>query len=278
MTRTVEPTGRLWRFDAQLRAAIPREQDQLRADLDRAVSRCWQLGITSVTDASPDLDAVAMGMLNAVRLPTMLLGAPDGAEPVKVVLSDHNLPGFDGLRSRLAEIHASGRPVAVHAVTRAALVLLLAVLDEVGRHSRDRIEHAAVVPDPLALAGLTVVTQPAFIAERGDRYLVEVDVEDLPCLYRYASLMRSGVHVLPSSDAPYGPLEPRTVMRSAANRCTVAGHVIGADERVSMATACSGYFKDAWSRVRRVQRGSPAALVLSRRGVANDIPELVLVP
>ena len=71
-----------------------------------------------------------------------------------------------------ASAHAAGRPVAVHCVTRVQLVLTLAALDAAGRLPGDRIEHGAVIPAESLpdLRGLTVVTQPHFVAERGEQY------------------------------------------------------------------------------------------------------------
>ena len=63
-------------------------------------------------------------------------------------------------------------------MTDSQLVVTIAALREAGGHPGDRIEHAAVVPDDciadLAELGVTVVTQPNFVAERGDEYRAEV--------------------------------------------------------------------------------------------------------
>lgn len=92
--------------------------------------------------------------------------------------------------------HAAGRPVAVHCVTRESLLLTLAALDVCGVLRGDRIEHTAVVPvevrAELARAGVRVVTQPSFIARRGDDYLARVDPDDVDLLYPYASLLAAG--------------------------------------------------------------------------------------
>ena len=83
------------------------------------------------------------------------------------------------------------RPVAVPCVTRVQLVLALAAPQEVGRRPGDRIEHGAVIPkECLAdLRGLTVVTQPHFVAERAAQYRSEVPAADLPDLWRLRSLL-----------------------------------------------------------------------------------------
>jgi predicted amidohydrolase YtcJ len=252
------PTGRLWRYDTRLRAALPATPP----DLPRILTELRSLGITSVTDATPDLDAEAVRLLSEQPLPVTLLGDPAADTAWKVVLRDHDLPSYVDLRSRIVDVRAAGRPVAVHCVTRESLLLTLAVLDDVGRRPGDRIEHGAVIPDPGALHGLRVVTQPGFLSDRGDDYLSDVRADDLACLYRYRSLLAAGIDVLPSSDAPYGPLDPWLVMRAARDRRTRAGRTVGAEERVDVARVLDGYLCDADGRRRRVRVGEPARLVL----------------
>ena len=94
---------------------------------------------------------------------------------------------------------APAAPVAVHCVTRVALVLAWRRGTRSARVDGDRIEHGAVIPVELIGGvrelGLTVVTQPASSRERGDQYLAEVDPEDLPHLWRCGSLLDAGVEV-----------------------------------------------------------------------------------
>jgi predicted amidohydrolase YtcJ len=122
-------------------------------------------------------DAVRSGALpQRVHLLGAPLGAtlPDGLAtgPCKIVIADSGLPDLDELTDRIRTAHAASRGVAVHCVTREALVLLLAALDEAGHRPGDRIEHAALVPreliGELARRGLRIVTQPGFLAHRDD--------------------------------------------------------------------------------------------------------------
>lgn len=257
---TGEPTGRLWRYDDRLRAALP-ETDP-RPGLALVVDELQALGVTSVTDATPDLERAAVRLLSELPLSVTMLGDPDGNAPWKLLLRDHDLPTYDELRTAVARTHDAGRAVAVHCVTRESLLLTLAVLDDVGRLPGDRIEHAAVVPDPAALRGVRVVTQPGFVADRGDDYRRDVHRDDQPHLYRYATLSAAGVDVLPSSDAPYGPLDPWAVMRAARDRRTTSGAVVGPGDRASTADVLDGYLRDHDGRRRRVAAGAPARLVL----------------
>jgi len=225
------PTGRLWRVDPWLRDRLAPSPVP---DLGTLGGRLAAWGVTGVTDATPDLDDRAVELLVAAmasgRLPQRvhLLGVdrlPDDLPaavrdrvtvgPRKVVLPDHDLPALDELIAQLRDIRATrpgGRAVAVHCVTRDALVLLCAALEEVGAAPGDRIEHASVVPaallPTLRRLGVTVVTQPGLVAARGDEYLREVDPEDMPGLYRHASLVRSSIPVGLSTDAPYTGTDP----------------------------------------------------------------------
>src|SRR5207302_5890494 len=151
------------------------------------------LGVTGVTDATPDLPAETVELLTSGALPQRLhlLGAPGSAAPRKILPADHRPPDFDALREEIGRTHQTGRPVAVHAVTRESLVVTLAVLAETGTLPGDRIEHAAVVSwDTIPLlAGLVVVTQPSFVAERGAEYQRDIPESEHADLYRYASLL-----------------------------------------------------------------------------------------
>jgi predicted amidohydrolase YtcJ len=273
-------TGRLWRADDWLLGRLPRSGPPSLAALGPLLTG---YGITAVTDATPNLTAEAVDAISAAmasgELPqrVQLLGAPLGtalgaavpgggpdgpaptAGPWKIVLADSQPPTFTELAEAAAEAHRVGRPVAVHTVTRESLVLLLAVLDQVGALPGDRLEHAALVPAdliaPIRRLGLRVVTQPGFIADRGDDYLRDIPAGEHADLYRCASLRAARIPLALSSDAPYGPLDPWAVMRAAALRQSRGGAVLGPDERLSPAQALAGYLSPA------VRPGAAAARV-----------------
>lgn len=97
-----------------------------------------------------------------------------------------------------------------------------AALGDAGPRPDDRIEHAALIPPELvpdlARLGVRVVTQPGFLAGRGDDFLRDVPPADRPDLYRCATLLQAGIPVALSSDAPFGPLDPWSVIAAAASR------------------------------------------------------------
>jgi predicted amidohydrolase YtcJ len=115
----------------------------------------------------------------------------------------------------------------------------------------------------LADLEITVVTQPGFIEARGDRYLRDVEPSDLPYLYRCATLRRAGVRVGGSTDAPFGPEDPWRAMRTAADRHTHSGQVLGDDERLAPSDALDLFLSrsdDPGGPRRTIRVGDPADL------------------
>jgi predicted amidohydrolase YtcJ len=286
------PTGRLWRADDWLRTRLPHPARPVA--LGDVAAELAAFGITTVTDATPELDPTVLSAFDrAVRDGTVpqrlhLLGAPldsplenprIGTGPYKIVIADSGLPDLGDLAARVRAAHARGRPVAAHCVTREALLLLLAALDEAGpAFEGDRVEHAALVPaevmEDIARRGLRVVTQPGFIADRGDDYLRDVPSEDQPDLYRCASLQAAGVPVALSSDAPYGPLDPWRVMRAAVHRRTRSGAVAGPAERITPLAALHAYLappERPGGPARRVRAGAAADLVVLHAPLAEAL-------
>jgi len=165
--------------------------------------------------------------------------------PGKRILHDGDLD-LEELTAWVAERHAADAPVAVHCVTAAQLVVTVSALREAGTHPQDRIEHAAMVPDysvaDLKDLGVTVVTQPNFVAERGDQYLTDVPAAEHHELWRVASLLNAGVKVALSTDMPFGEGDPWATMRAAVHRTTAGGAVLGANECVSAREALTMFF------------------------------------
>ncbi|HEY0651347.1 amidohydrolase family protein [Phenylobacterium sp.] len=273
-------SGRIWREDAWLRARLRAAPPPL-APVGRTLAA---LGIAALTDASVTTDADAAARLAEAHrtgaLPQRLtlmsggaLEAPaDGAfavGPLKVLLDDHALPDLDDFVARIGRARAWGRAVAVHCVTAGELALTLAAFATAGARPGDRVEHGGVIPaaaiPQLRDLGLTVVTQSAFVRERGDRYAAEVDPAELGDLYRCASLRAAGVPVAGSSDAPYASPDPWAGMAAAVDRRSAGGAVLGAGEAVDAATALSLYLgdpADPGGPPRRVAVGETADLVL----------------
>ncbi|KOS53115.1 amidohydrolase family protein [Rhodococcus rhodochrous] len=291
---TGRPTGRVWRADAWLRERLPATGPP---PLDAVGTDLTRFGITGVTDATPDLPPDSLAALidahttGALPQRLHLLGAPVGDDPAsrpatvttgpyKIVLADSGLPDFEALSAAVRRAHAHGRPVAVHCVSREALLLLLAVFDEVGTLPGDRIEHGALIPaesiPELRRHDLCVVTQPGFLTHRGDDYLDRVDPRDLPDLYRCRSLLDNAVPLAMSSDAPYGPLDPWAVIAAATTRRAPTGHVVGAPEKITAAEALDRYLTpldDPGGEPRRLEVGAPADLILFDRPLTDVLTD-----
>jgi predicted amidohydrolase YtcJ len=184
---------------------------------------------------------------------------------IKVMLNetgDRVLPAQEELDERVYAAHAAGFQVAFHAAEeRGALASLSAVESAIRRAAheahdisslgmrvhdhRHRIEHCGVCPPVLAAriakAGMLVVTQPAFIAEHGERYQAQMPPESWAWLYPIKSLQTAGVRVAFGSDCPVIPPEPLRGIAAAVTRRAANGQVVGAKEGIAMEQAVAAY-------------------------------------
>ena len=252
-------------------------------------------GVTGVTDLTPTDDGTTLDALAQIALapdfPLRVVvtggpavpssagaGLPRG--PVKLVIGDHRLPALDELINGFRRTRAVGRTVAVHCVSRVALVLALAAWDTVGPTPGDRLEHGAVIPlDQLVRVhelGLVVVTQPSFVAERGDHYLAAVDPDDLPGLWRCRSLFDAGIGVAGSTDAPFGPANPWHAMAAAVERRAPSGAIVGPSERIEPERALAMFLTPPdhpAGAPRRIAVGAPADVCLLDRPLAKALDD-----
>jgi predicted amidohydrolase YtcJ len=267
--------GRLRSADHGWSEALQRRETDL-AELSRRITAT---GVTGITDATPDLDADDMVSLLVAHRRGEFRPRPRFLSPGKKILHDDRLD-LDALTEWVTTNHADGRPVAVHCVTAAQLVVTVAALRAAGSHPLDRIEHAAVVPDDnlidLADLGITVVTQPNFVAERGDQYLADVPPNEHAQLWRVRSLMNANVRVALSTDMPFGHGDPWTAMRAAVYRTTPSGAVLNANECVSALEALTMFLgrADEPGRARTVEPGQPGDLCVLTEPPATVLAEL----
>ena len=271
--------------DGRLRAS-DRWSEALRrhhTDLTELSRRLTAVGITGVTDATPDLDADDMVSLLVAHRHGEFRPQLSFLAPGKKILHDDRLD-LESLTGWIADHHADGQPVAVHCVTAAQLVVTIAALRAAGSHPLDRIEHAAVVDDD-SLAdladlsesqGLTVVTQPNFVAERGDQYLAEIPAAEHAALWRVASLRKAKVRLALSTDMPFGRGDPWAAMRAAVHRTTPSGAVLGPGECVSAPEALTMFlgYADQPGRARAVAVGQPGDLCVLAAPPAAVLAEL----
>ena len=236
-------------------------------------------GVTGVTDAGADNDARSLARLERAHssgeLPQRVLamggaGLASAAHGRSSSTRSRFRPSRISRRT-IREAHAQERPVAFHCATRVELAFALAGLEVAGSRRGDRIEHASVAPPELVESvralGLTVVTQPSFVAERGDRYHEDVEPRDLPWLYRGRAWLAHGVPLAAGSDAPYGAPDPWRAMRAAVSRRTESGRLLGSAEALTPEEALALFTSSPEQpglEERRVAVGERADLCLLR--------------
>ena len=247
-----------------------------------------RLGITGLCDATPSNGPEEWALLRAAKdsgeLPQRLrvmgnLDLPSPGESslhcgeLKIMLDEDHLPGEEALVEKIRQAHRAGRGVAFHCVTRAELVVAAAALETAGGGPGDRIEHASLAPPDsvewLARLGVTVVTQPNFLAERGDAYRAEVPARDQPWLYRGRGFIEARVPLGGGTDAPFGACDPWAAMRAAVHRRSAGGAGMRVEEEALTPEQALGLFTsplDSPGRPRGpLAPGQPADLVLLDR-------------
>lgn len=269
--------GHLFDEDAWLQQALAGTPPDF-AEVSGDLARC---GVTGVTDMTPRNDpAMAEHVARqresgALRQHCLLAGKLEPARwtpgPAKLHLHEAALPAFDEALAFVRGAHAQDRGLAVHCVSEVELVFALALIEEAGPHPRDRIEHASVAAPELvarmAALRLVVCVQPHFVAERGDRYLADVEPRHHSDLYRLRSLIEAGLPLAGGSDAPFGSADPWAAMAAAVSRRTREGRVIGAEEALSPEQALALYLAAPLdlARERRIAEGALADLCLLDR-------------
>ncbi|TXC70297.1 amidohydrolase family protein [Sphingomonas ginsenosidivorax] len=288
-------TGRLFEGDLWLKTTLDGAPPSLAA-VGTILARA---GVTGVTEISPANDATMARHLvrdhAGRRLPQKVLlagratlcaadtGPGVRLGPVKLHLHEADLPRFDTVVAAIHAAHDAGRGVAVHCATEVELVFTLAAFDDAGTVPGDRIEHASVAPDSavreIARLGLAVVSQPHFIAERGDAYVRDVASDDLPLLYRLRAFLDAGVVLAAGSDAPFGAPEPWASMAAAVTRRTRSGQSLGPSEALTPEQAIDLYLADPddLGRRRRIAVGAPADLCLLDRDWTQARTDLAAV-
>jgi predicted amidohydrolase YtcJ len=286
-------TGRVFGGDGLLRGDGTAEPPDLRA----VIGLLHSYGVTGVSDMTAtittgDVTLIAAALRqderDTAQLRVVVTGGVDldlggladvVLGPVKIVLEEEDLPGLDELTAAIRAAHHRGRAVAIHCVDRGALVLSLAAWREATVRRGDRLEHGALIGPRLlpvlAELGVTVVTQPHFVAERGEEYRALLDEEDLEDLYRCASLSAAGVALALGTDAPFGHPDPWRAIAAATTRRTRRGAVLGSTEAVPAGTALASFLTRAETPTvaRRIVPGAPADLCLLDAPLADVLDD-----
>jgi hypothetical protein len=198
-------------------------------------------------------DGSAGGCTAAMRTPYA-----NGAEGV-LILEDRDLDEM------VAHYHDRGYQIAIHAIGDAAIDQTLGALDgalqKLPRDDhRHRIEHCGWIDDAniqrMIDLGLTPAPQPIFMRDFGDSYLDVLGEERSAWAYPMAHWQRAGLRPAMSSDTPVSDVNPFVNLYAAVTRRTSGGHVIGADEALTLEEALSAY----------TENGARAGFVENERG------------
>lgn len=279
-------TGRLFEGDAWVRKRMHSLGEARLPELTTISRELASYGITGITDTTPHngpdelqwfqsasergellQNILVMGDARLDSVNSDVDGVSVGHHKFHLLESD--LPEITTVMEAVRQSHNAGRNVAFHCVTRTELVFALSALKEAGVQAGDRIEHASITPPELLQdisdLGLTIVSQPGFIHERGEQYLEDVADEDQPWLYRLKAFLDAGVPLAGSSDAPYSQPNPWLAMQAAVSRQTRNGRYIGSSEALSPELALNLYVSDLLAPGQRhggLQAGNVADLCL----------------
>ena len=280
---TGEPTGLLFGEHPCLRNIHRKGRTQdLARGIALANRMLLAQGITSLHDTSPRNDADRLQLLRSWRQEGLLQprvhmamgweeflhgGPVSGATMtghghvtvagVKIVMHEVTgsvTPDQADLDQMLNQIHRSGGQAILHAVEQGAIesgctAIERAIALSPGRDARHRIEHCSICPPALAkrlaVAGIIVVTQPAFLHFSGDRYLETVVADEQSALYPLTTLLRAGVTVAGSSDFPVTPPAAMLGIGSAVTRQTSSGRYVRPEQGTTLFEALTLFTRNA---------------------------------
>lgn len=150
----------------------------------------------------------------------------------------------------VAEYHAQGYQLAVHAIGDAAIEQTLDAMESAlaarpdpGR--RHRIEHCGFIrPDQIErMARLKIepVPQPVFLYDYGDLYVSVVGEERAAASYPMRTWMNFGMKPAASSDAPVCDVDPFPNFFTMLTRKSSKGTILGGQETLTPAEAIAAY-------------------------------------
>ena len=311
-----QPTGLLLEMGGYVSQRMwePRNPKQLQDSVAEASQTLLRWGVSSLQDASLENDVERWSTLRRMqgegvvcqRLSVMpgirhlhqftddglLAGAGDpwlrlGPAKLMVTMTTGALqPAVEEVRDLVMDAHRRGFPVAVHVVEEEAITAVLGVL--LGNEGRqgDRLEHCSEATPPvqalLKESGITVVTQPGFLYESGERYATQVPQETQPWLYPLRTLLGLGLPLATGSDAPVASPDPWRGIYSAVTRRESSGLALHPEQGLSLEEALRLYTAGAAAASQeghikgRIQPGKLADLVLVDRDLGRVEPEDLL--
>jgi predicted amidohydrolase YtcJ len=186
--------------------------------------------------------------------------------------------------------HSAGLQTATHALSSAAIGLVLDALDAARKarprgDARHRIEHCAL-PTPsqvtrMADLGVVPVAQSQHALLYGDGAIAAAGVDAGGGYHPLGLYARAGLPFALSSDAPVAPPNPLQAIAAAVSRKTVLGTRLGSDElKVSADQALRAYTIDAaWAchaekSVGSIERGKYADFAIVSGDPTGNAAEL----
>ena len=200
---------------------------ELLADAAAAVP---SLSITAMVGADRLASLGGRGFGTAVQGAEAATGGPGSVRIGHAkVMPPHD--DDSAIAALVAAARAHGFPVAIHVMDIDTLDATLNALEahplsapvaQADRIEPDRIEHCALaLPeqlDRIARLGVKVVTQPSFVTRRAQKYREQLSPTEQAWLWPLASLLRRGICVTLSSDAPTVPPDPAEWIEAASGR------------------------------------------------------------
>jgi predicted amidohydrolase YtcJ len=279
-----EPNGVLFEMLGYIRETVlpPLSEDELARGVALANKYYLSCGITSLQEASVSGDIFRWRALRRLkdngtlesRVSMMFgfdalsqfreagLGPGSGDSQlrlggVKIIVSKTTgrlEPPPAELNQQAVTAHRAGYQLAIHAIEESTVAAAIAALEyvhglypESGR--RHRIEHCSECPpsllERLGRLPVVIVSQPPFLYYSGERYLATVPPAQLPWLYRFRSLIESGLTVAGSSDCPVVPASPLVGMYAAVTRRAETGQAVLAAESIDAGQALAMYTVNA---------------------------------
>ena len=157
-----------------------------------------------------------------------------------------------GINGEIEKFNAAGYQISVHAQGDRALGMLLKAFERViepGNPLRHHIVHAGnLTPsqiDLVARMNLYIASQANFFSLLGDGFIQAYGPERSRELYRFQTLLRRGIRLGLSSDAPVAEPHPLIGVRDAVCRRTLSGEEFGPAECLTAEQALSLYTREA---------------------------------
>lgn len=190
----------------------------------------------------------------------------------------------------LAQYHALGYQLAIHAIGDAAIEQVLSGIERAGspemptRGRRHRIEHCGFLSDDqlrrMVAAGIDPVPQPVFLYDFGDLYVRNLGEARAAASHPMRRWLEQGLHPAASSDAPVCATDPFKNLFTMVTRRSKNGTVLGAGQALDMGqavhayTACGAWTQFAEDRTGRLAPGLAADVAVLSHDVFTVEPEV----